>query len=429
MPDSHETASHEIAPSVHLKVGITAELHSDPQWQLRYWLVYCGQALSLIGSSLTQFVLIWWITDTTGSVSALATAGLVALLPQALLGPLGGTFADRYNRRILMILADAVGAICTGVLIVLFLSEQAELWHVYMMMFVRSAMQAFQAPAAMASIAMLVPAHFLPRATGLNQTLQGMMIVASAPFGALAIGVMPIGWALSIDVVTACFGIVPLLIFVIPQGYAPESGQTGFWLEFKEGLYLVWDSPSLLRLYALLAGAVLVIMPSFTLAPLLVRNHFGGGPSQVAVMEGLSGVGMIVGGLIVAAVAPRRLIAWVLCGFAMACFTVAIAGLAPSNMFWLAVAAWVMSGMTYVLGNGPLLTLVQTTVPNHLQGRVLSLLSTITGLAAPIGLAFASPLGESIGIRWLFVLTGTLGGLVMLSGFLSPVLRQMNRQS
>lgn len=128
-----------------------------PRWQVRFWAIFGGQALSLIGSALTQFVLLWWITDTTGSLSALATACMAVLLPQAVLGPLGGTVADRYSRRRLMIVADGVSALCMLLLIALFLTDRIALWHTYAMMAIRSAAQAFQAPAAAASVTMLVP--------------------------------------------------------------------------------------------------------------------------------------------------------------------------------------------------------------------------------------------------------------------------------
>lgn len=142
-----------------------------PGWQLRFWSVFGDQALSLIGSALTQFVLLWWINDSTGSVSSLAAAGLAALLPQALLSPLGGILADRYSRRLLMVVADAVSAVCMLVLIALFLTDSIALWHAYAMMAVRSAMQAFQSTAASASVVMLVPGSFPVRASGLNQAL------------------------------------------------------------------------------------------------------------------------------------------------------------------------------------------------------------------------------------------------------------------
>lgn len=411
--------------------GSSGALHPDPGpgWQRRFWAIFGGQALSLIGSALTQFVLMWWITDTTGSAAALATAGMVALLPQALLGPLGGTFADRYSRRALMIGADTVSALCMLVLIALFLTERVELWHVYTMMFVRSAMQAFQAPAAAASTAMLVPTSFLPRSAGLNQTLQGIMTVAAAPLGALAIGVMPLGFALGIDVVTALLGIVPLLLFRIPQPPTAPSHETSLWTEFKEGVALIWNHPGLRRLYGLLGAIVLAILPSFTLLPLLVKTHFGGGAGDVALMEGLSGVGMIVGGLIITALAPKRYVPWVLLSFAVACLALALTALAPSDSFWLAVVWWVTSGVAFIMGNAPFTALLQTSIPNRLQGRALSLLATVMGLAGPVGLALAGPLGEWLGVRWLFAAQGLLGTLVCLLGLLSPSLRRLDAAS
>lgn len=404
---------------------VTAHPDPGPGWQRRFWSIFAGQALSLTGSALTQFVLLWWITDTTGRAGALATAGMAALLPQALLGPLGGTFADRYSRRLLMIGADTVSALCMLVLIFLFATGRAELWHVYTMMFIRSSMQAFQAPAAAASTAMLVPADFLPRAAGLNQTLQGIMTVAAAPLGALALSVMPLGAALSIDVVTALLGILPLLLFRLPQVRVPPEQRAGVWAEFREGVRLVWGHPGLRHLYIVLAVVVLTILPTFSLTPLLVKTHFGGGPGQVALMEGLSGAGMIAGGLAVTILAPRRRVVTVLVAFALSCLAVALTALAPGKAFWLAVVWWVVSGVTFSFGNAPMTAVLQTVIPNQLQGRALSLLSTVMGLAGPVGLALAGPLGELIGVRGLFVVAGVLSALASLAGFLSPALLRL----
>lgn len=401
---------------------------SGGHWRFRFWSIFGGQAMSLVGSSLTQFVLLWWITDTTGSVTALSAAGMAALLPQAVLGPLGGTLADRYSRRLLMITADAVSALCMLVLIALFLTERIELWHAYTMMAVRSAMQAFQAPAASASVAMLVPHSFVVRAAGLNQSLQSLTVVAAAPLGALAIGAMPIGWALSIDVFTALLGIVSLLCFRIPQPSDRHARQNGLWGEFREGLHLVWHTPGLRQLYLLLGMVVMAIMPTFMLVPLLIKVHFGGDVSQVALMEGLAGGGMLLGGMLMVAMAPRRLVRWTLVGFSVSCASIALTAMAPASLFGVAVAWWVMSGISFVLGNAPLTALLQTTIPNRLQGRVLALMTTIMALAAPVGLALAAPLGEWVGIRGVFIVAGSLGALASLAGFLSPSLLALDRK-
>jgi len=364
----------------------------------------------------------WWIADTTGSVAALATAGFFAMLPHAVCSPLGGVLADRYSRRVLMFVTDAVGALCMIVLIALFLTGRAELWHVYLMMGIRGAMQAFQEPAAIASLGMLVPLGFLPRIGGLQQTLQALTQVVAAPLGALAMSVMPLGWALSVDVLTALAGIAPLLFFRIPQSRVSAEQRTGVWSEFRDGLSLVRRSRGLSRLFVLLAVGLLAVMPSLVLVPLLVKEHFGGGPNEVALMEGLSGLGMIGGGLIVAALAPRRQVPWVLWGMTLSCLALALTGMASAELFTVAVVWWAVSGVTYTLSAAPCMTLLQLAVPNHLLGRVQSLLNTMISLAGPVGLVICGLLSEYVGVRTLFVSTGLLGAMVTMMGFLSPAL-------
>lgn len=404
-----------------------AEYHPGPNWRLRFWCVFAGQASSLVGSALTQFVLLWWITDTTGSVSALATAGMAALLPQALVGPFGGVLADRYSRRVLMIAADATSALCMLVLIGLFLSGGIELWHAYVMMAVRSAMQGFQQPAAAASTVMLVPKDFLPRAAGLDRTVASLTIVAAAPLGALAIGALPIGLALGIDVATTVLGIVPLLIFRIPQPDVPEGERTSIRSEFRDGLTLVWGHRGLRHLYALLAILTLVVMPSSTLILLLVKEHFLGGPAKVATMEAAAGVFLIAGGFVATLLAPKRHIPWVLWCSVASSFTFALAALMPTGFFWAAVAWWAVGHGAFVIGDAARLALLQSTIPLHQQGRALSLLTSVMAFAGPVGIVLAIPIGEGIGVRWLFVLMGFVAGCVSLLAFRSDALLQLGR--
>jgi MFS transporter, DHA3 family, macrolide efflux protein len=400
---------------------------SSTRWQPRFWSIWTGQALSLIGSSLTQFVLLWWITSTTGSASALAVAGMMALLPQALLGPLGGVIADRLPRRTIMIVADSITALCMVVLILLFSSGAIQLWHVYLLMFIRSSMQAFQSPAASSSTANLVPQAWLPRVAGLNQSLQGIMTIAAAPLGALALAFLPLQGALMIDVVTAVLGIMPLLFYKVPQPQETQNKTSSVWADFREGVTYVSKNRGLVGLFALLGLVVLTIMPTFTLTPLLVKQHFLGGVNEVALMEGISGVGMIAGGILISVFPPNRPIVVLLLMFAVSCATVALTALAPGNALWLAVIWWTLSGISFSIGNAPMMSVLQTVVPNHMQGRTLSLMNTVMGLAGPVGLAIAGPLGDAIGVRGVFIGGGLLSATVCLLGLLAPALHSLER--
>lgn len=397
-------------------------------WKLRFWTIFMGQAISLIGSAITQFALVWWITDTTGSVTNLGIAGLAAMLPQALCGPLAGVFADRHNRQFIMVLADTVSAWCMTVLIVLFMTDRIELWHIYVLMAVRSAMQAFQQPAMAASISMLVPASFLSQAAGLNQTVAGLVLIGAAPLGALAMSMAPIGWVLSIDVLTAVLGVMPLLILSVPQEQTQSSsGKLGYWRDFRTGLSSIWDNLMLRHLYTLITIAMLVIMPMSTMVPLLVKAHFGGGASEVALLESLAGVGMIVGGVLLSIIAPKKRLPWVLLGLATACLCVALCAWVPGNLFWAALCFWLLCMIANSMSNASLMALIQGSVPNALQGRAISILTTLMAMTSPVGLGIATPLGEFIGVRWLFVVLGSTGAIIMLMGFLSRELRHADK--
>ena len=355
-------------------------------------------------------------------------AGIAALLPVAIFSPLGGALADRFSRRAIMIVTDAITAACMVVLVVLFATERIELWHIYTLMFVRATMQAFQQPAAAASTVNLVPPEFVPRAAGLNQAMQGVLTIAGAPLGAVAMAVLPIQGALSIDIVTALVGITPLLFFRIPQPTAPEYegpkrpvAQHGGRARTTSGATVACA-----KLYFVLGLVVFTVMPTFTLTPLLVKEHFGGGVNQVALMEGLAGVGVILGGIAITVWPPARgRIVVTLLSFAASCGAVALTALSGSEMFWLAIVWWFISGVTFSTGNAPMTAIMQINIPNQMQGRAFSLLNVVFGLAGPLGLMIAGPLGEAFGVRTVFIVGGTLSAIICAGGLFSPALRNI----
>lgn len=399
---------------------------SDEAWRLRFWSIFLGQALSLVGSAITQFVLLWWITDKTGSAAALATAGMAMLLPQAVLGPLGGVFADRHDRQIIMILTDLVSALCVLLLIMMFEYGNVELWQIYVLMATRSAMQAFQGPATMASVATLVPPDFVPRAAGFNQTVQGLSMVGAAPLGALLLSFVPVKYALGVDVLTAAIGISPLLFVTIPTVISTSSRHVRIWAQFRDGIQRIWSDRSLRGLYMLVTITTMFFMPLFTMIPLLVKSRYHGGPPQLALLESLTGVGMIIGGILVAVIAPKRKVPWVLGGMSLSCFLIAATAWLPPELFLVCGALWLVGASAFMLANASLMAVLQTVIAQDFQGRAISVLTTMNAVAAPVGLAIANPLGEFLGVSWLFFVFGLSGGFVMISGFLSGSVRRLD---
>lgn len=390
-------------------------------WKPRFFTIWTGQALSMIGSALTQFVLVWWITQTTGSPSALAVAGVVALLPTAIFGPLGGALADRWSRRAVMMVTDTITALSMAILVALFATDSVQLWQVYTLMFVRATMQAFQGPAMLASTPNLAPPEWLTRVAGMNQAMQGVLTIAAAPLGALALAFLPLQGALLIDVATAVLGITPLFFYRIPQP-PPSAATTGNSViaDIREGARYVVHHRGLLALYGVTGLVVLTVLPTFSLTPLLVTEHFQGGVNQVALMEGFAGIGIILGGVLVSLRTwGGRRIGLVMASFAVACGTVALTALTPASWLWLAVIWWTISGFAFSTGNAPMMAILQTIIPNELQGRAFSLLNVVFGLAGPLGLVIAGPLAEIVSVRGVFILGGTLSALICVVGYLA----------
>lgn len=409
------------------------QVKQAPKWMPLFLAVWGGQAVSLLGSQLVQFALVWWLTQKTGSATVLATATLAAMLPQILLGPLAGTLVDRWNRRLVMIGADALTALATVVLALLFWSGRIEIWHIYALMFFRSAMGGFQWPAMQASISLMVPKQHLSRVQGLNQMLQGMMNIGAAPLGALLLGLLPMQGVLAVDVVTALLAIVPLVLVKIPQPERSLENAAGapastVWDEMWSGFRYAWSWPALMMIAAMATIINLVLVPTNALQPILVTDHFGGQAFHLAWLESAWGIGVVAGGLTLGVWGGfKRRVATSLAGLVVLGLSVIGVGSLPSNMFGLAVALWFVAGFSNPFVNGPLFAVLQAVVAPEMQGRVFNLISSMAVAMSPLGLILAGPIADHFGVRTWFVVGGMITMLLGMGAFLSRTI--MNIES
>jgi len=392
-------------------------------WAPRFFTIWTGQAFSLLGSQLVSFAVIWWLTQTTGSATVLATASLVGLLPQVILGPISGTLVDRWSRRLTMIVADGLIALATIVLAILFALGHVQIWQVYALLFVRSVCGGFHWPAMQASTSLMVPKEHLSRIQGLNQMLQGGMSIASAPLGALLLAWLPMEGILAIDVFTAMLAIIPLFFLQVPQperrDLQPEAqGKSSVWQDFRAGLRYVWGWPGLMLIGIMATVINFLLTPAFSLLPILVTRHFNGQALQLATLESFSGIGFIVGGLILSAWGGfKRRILTSLLGLIATGLGCLVMGLLPTSAFAFAVATILYLGIVNPIVNGPLMAAVQAAVAPEMQGRVFTLIGTMAAGMSPIGLIIAGPIADKLGVQTWFL----IGGIVtVLMGIISP---------
>lgn len=395
-------------------------------WAVPFFTFWTGQAFSLIGSRLVQFALIWWLTRETESATVLTIASLVGLLPSILLYPFAGALVDRWNRQWIMLIADSAIAIATLWIAYLFHLGDVQLWAIYSLMFVRSLAEGFHQPAMVASTSLMVPEKELTRVQGFNQMLGGGLNIISAPLGALLLEVMPLSGILSIDVITAFFAIGPLLFITIPQPDKDPAQGTGFRSvvkDIKVGFEYVFAWPGLLVLIGLAVVINLVATPSFSLFPLLVKTYFGGGALELGWADSAYGIGVVSGGLLLGTWGGfnRRIYTTImgLLGFGGGFLLV---GLSPANWFFLAVGGMFFIGLMLSMINGPALAILQATIDPQMQGRVFSLITSLSKISAPLGLIIAGPLAEFTSVRVWFLTAGLITLLIGIGSFFIPAL-------
>jgi DHA3 family macrolide efflux protein-like MFS transporter len=381
-------------------------------WKIPFFTIWTGQAFSLLGSSLVGFALIWWMTDTTGSATVLATAATIEFLPKVFVGPFAGALVDRWNRRLVMLAADSITALATAALIYLIWDGNLQIWHVYALMLVRSTAGAFHVPAMLSSTSLMVPEDQLTRVQGINQLLQGLMNIAAPILGAFLLALIPLHSVLSVDLLTAALAILPLLFINIPQPKreeSPDQIKTSVFGDIRDGFRYVWNWIGLRNVIFIAVTVNLVTIPAITLMPLLVKNEFSGGVMEVASMQSALAVGFLVGGILLSVWGGfKRKIRTTTMGMFGTALGLLVVGLAHTVAFQLALAGIFIAGLMNVIVNGPAIALLQTLVAEDMQGRVLSLVISLANAMTPLGLLFAGPLADRTGVNTMFILASLI---------------------
>jgi len=399
------------------------------RWMAPFFTIWTGQQLSIVGSRAAQFALVWWLTETTGSAAVLATASLVAMLPSVFLGVFAGALVDRWNRRTVMIVADSFIALVGLWLAYLFWSGTMEIWHVYVVMLARAFGEVFHGPAMAASTTLMVPEKHYTRVSGLNQTIHGLLNLVGAPLGALLLALLPLHGVMLVDVATAAFAVIPLLFVAIPQPerqHVERVKARSMLTNAKEGLRFVLHWPGMLILLGAASVVKIVLMPAFSMSPLLVRLHFGGEAPQYAMFSFAVGLGMFLGGLTLSAWGGfRKKVNTILLGLiGVGAFTLLL-GLAPSNAFVLGTGFVFLLGASISFTDAPIAAIMQTTVPPEMQGRVFGLLGGLFSFTTPIGLGVLALIGDRIAIPLLYQVAGMLCLAVTASCCAIPAFRKL----
>lgn len=395
----------------------------NEDWKKRVILFLASQTISLLGSSLTQYAIIWYVTLTTTSGIMLTISTLVTFIPQVLISLFAGVWADRYNRKHLIICADALVALSTLGLAFSFFMGYRELWIVFLVSAIRSVGTGIQTPTVNALIPQITPKAALMRVTGFNGSLQSLtMIVAPAVSGAL-LATVSVESTFFIDVVTAIIGISLLSILKIPPHQrAQTSKDTGTAADLKTGILYAYRHPFIKVLLIFYALLMFLVTPTAFLTPLLIARTFGEEVWYLTANEVIYSVGAMIGGLVIVAWGGFKSRITTIMVFSILCGVFCL-GLGLSPVFYVFLGFMLFVGLTVPFITTPITVLLQERVDEAMQGRVFSLVQIMAAMAFPVGMTFFGPLADVMDVRLLVVITGILTALCGFVVYHNKVLR------
>ena len=378
-------------------------------WKRNIVLFLGSQTISLFGSSLVQYAIMWYITLTTESGVMMTISIVCGFLPAFFLSPFAGVWADRYNRKLLIIWADSLIAVSTLILAVLFLLGYDSLWLLFVMSAIRAVGTGIQTPAVGAILPQIVPEDQLTKVNGTNGSIQAFVMLLSPMLSGALLTLASIEVIFFIDVITAAIAIFTLLVFLkIPvHAKAAQTQTTSYLSDLKLGYTYIKNHDFLKKFFVFFAFFFVLVAPAAFLTPLQVSRTFGNDVWRLTAIEITFALGMIAGGIFIASWGgfKNKIHTMTLATLIMGACTVAL-GLVP--VFWIYLIVMGIVGIAMPIFNTPSTVLLQEKVEGDYLGRVFGVLGMISSSMMPLGMLIFGPIADVIEIEWLLISTGIL---------------------
>ncbi len=373
-------------------------------WKKNTYKFIASQSISMVGSMLVQYAIVFHITLSTKSAIMMMISTVVSFLPQMLISFFSGVWADRYDRKLIIMLSDGGIAIATLLVALLYQFGYGSIWALFVVSAARSLGQGIHGPASNSLIPSLVPEDQLMKVNGIQQSIQSIFSLAAPAISGFILANASLSSIFYIDVITAAIAIVALVFIKLPRQVRVVEKNKMFY-ELKEGLKYINSSAFIKGCMIYSATMNFLIVPASTYTALYIAIKFGEEVWRLSVNEMLFGGGMIIGGLIITL--------WG--GFKSRVKTVAMAslilGIANAvlgivNNFYLFVAFTGVIGIAFPCFNVPAMTMLQENIDPDKMGRVISFFMILSTTIIPLATIIYGPLAQHFGVAPLYIASG-----------------------
>lgn len=390
-----------------MKNNVSSSLPNN--WRRNLYIFLSGQFLSGITSMVVQYSIIWYLTKVTGSATILSFATLLGMIPMVVLSPFVGPIVDRRNKKFLLIITDIIVALFALILSISgTISPEFPLWLVFVSLFVRAVAQTFQMPIIQSILPTMVPEEELTKVNGQLGMVQSANYIIAPALGAFLFSIIPMNILILFDVLGAILG-VGLLFFVTIPHIVTEGEKIHILADSKFGLQKLTANKGLWYITLIGSFFMLIFMPAASLYPLMTMDYFHGTVGQAGLIEVVYSVGMLLGGAVIGMFGNwKNRMMPILVSYVVIGVSTGFSGVLPGNktgFIWFVVLN-AIAGFATPYFNTLLMAMIQQSYEPKYLGRVLGVFNSLMSLTGPVGLIFAGPLADSIGVEKMFVIAG-----------------------
>ncbi len=358
-------------------------------------VMWLGACASTIGTFVQQFAQSWLVYDLTKDPFYLGLDLFLGQLPIILFSLVGGVFADRLDRRKMLLGSQYIQMVCAFVLAILFFTHTVHVWQILALSFVVGLGQSFGGPAYSALLPALVPTEDLSNAIAMNSIQFNLARVLGPALGGLTYATVGATWCFTLNGLSFLAVIASLMM--IHVRFIPQKSNEAIMDSMKKGLGFVRERKGLSSLVLLAFVTSMLGFPLTSFLPVIVRTVFHGGPQTYQLLLVSSGAGSIVGALSVAA--SEKLKAY---GFAVLVTMIglgaAITAFGFSKRLPLSCFLIFLCGMALMASASLMLSLVQLIVPDQMRGRVMSVYNLAFRLGIPAGSLALGKIMPAVGV-------------------------------
>lgn len=385
------------------------------RWKKSAALFLLSQAVSLLGSSLVQYALLWYITLKTGSGIMMTVYIVAGFLPTFFLSPFAGVWADRHDRKKLIILSDGGIAAITLITALLFTFVAENIWILIAAAALRAVGTAVQGPAVGAILPQIVPQDRLMRVNGIFGSIQSVIGLGAPVISGVLMTAAPLSAIFYIDVVTAAAAIIILAAFLKVRQQVKESGgqPSGYFKEMLDGFRYIRRHKYLIPFFMFIAFILILVTPAAFLSPLQVSRTYSPDVWRLTALEVLFSAGMLAGSGLLALWGgfKNRMQTMLLSTAVMAFCTIGL-GFAPP--FWVYLGIMGVFGIGLAFYNTPSTVILQENVEEEYLGRIFSVFTMLFTSLMPLSMLLFGPLAEVVSIELLLLITGGLMAVLVL---------------